>query len=73
MRGALLKILQSFVGNILSLLRFVRKIPIHGTRYKTCFSIAGITPIMSGIIPIDIGIISISVKLHSAACEACSS
>ena len=36
--------LQSFVGNILTLLNFVRKIPTHDTKSKTSFCGVGIIP-----------------------------
>ena len=34
--------LQNFVGNISTLLKFVRKISTHGARYKTSYDCAGI-------------------------------
>ena len=42
MCSALLKILQNFVGNIPTLLNFVRKIPTDGTKSKTSSYSVGI-------------------------------
>ena len=40
----LLRSLQNFVGNIPTLLNFVRKIPTHGTKCKTYYCGVGIIP-----------------------------
>ena len=54
---ALLRILQNFVGNIPTLLNFVRKIPTHGTKCKISSCSVGIIPTSVGIIPTSVRIV----------------
>ena len=59
-------LLRIFVGNFPTLLKFVRKIPTHGTKYKISFCSAGIIPINStgvGIILTHVGIIPTLVRI----------
>ena len=47
---ALLRIFAEFVGNIPTLLNFVRKIPTHGTKCKTSYCGLGIIPTVKELI-----------------------
>ena len=53
---------QNFVGNISTLLKFVRKISTHGARYKTSYDCAGTIPTNVGIISTNVGIILTHVR-----------
>ena len=61
--SALLRILPEFVGNIPTLLNFVRKIPTLGTKCKTSSCSVGIIPTSVGIIPTSVEIILTSVGI----------
>ena len=60
---ALLRIFAEFVGNIPTLLNFVRKIPTHGTKCKTSSCSVEIIPTSVEMIPTSVGIIPTSVGI----------